>query len=247
MRADAALTARSERPPLLRLARIEARKMVDTRAGRWLIGLTVLAALGGALGETLAEDSATIGSAFGVSVAAVSVLLPILGVLLVTSEWSQRTALITFTLVPARSRVVVAKAIGALGIAVGSVVLSLILAAICAALTGAGTEITGSELGRGLLYQLITVSIGFGLGLALTNSALAIVTYFVAPLLVGAIGAISTAINDVTSWLDQSVLQVLVDGSPSGDDWAKIAVTVAVWIVLPVAVGLLRLRRGDID
>ena len=36
-------------------------------------------------------------------------LLPIVGILLVSSEWSQRTALITFTLVPQRMRVMSAK------------------------------------------------------------------------------------------------------------------------------------------
>ena len=38
-----------------------------------------------------------------------SFLLPILAIMLVTSEWSQRTALVTFTLEPRRSRVVLAK------------------------------------------------------------------------------------------------------------------------------------------
>ena len=37
------------------------------------------------------------------------ILLPIIGILLVSSEWSQRTALITFTLVPKRMRVMSAK------------------------------------------------------------------------------------------------------------------------------------------
>ena len=37
------------------------------------------------------------------------ILLPVLGILLVTSEWSQRTAMVTFTLEPSRSRVIAAK------------------------------------------------------------------------------------------------------------------------------------------
>ena len=42
-----------------------------------------------------------------------SLILPVLGILLVTSEWSQRTGLTTFALVPQRERVIVAKLIGA--------------------------------------------------------------------------------------------------------------------------------------
>ena len=40
---------------------------------------------------------------------AASVLLPIVPILLMTSEWSQRTALSTFALVPVRERVIGAK------------------------------------------------------------------------------------------------------------------------------------------
>ena len=47
-----------------------------------------------------------------------AVLLPVLGILLVTSEWSQRTGLITFALVPKRSRVLGAKLIASLLLAV---------------------------------------------------------------------------------------------------------------------------------
>ena len=38
-----------------------------------------------------------------------AILLPVAGILLVTQEWSQRTGLITFALVPDRRRVVAAK------------------------------------------------------------------------------------------------------------------------------------------
>ena len=36
-----------------------------------------------------------------------------LGILLVTSEWTQRTALVSFTLTPVRGRVLVAKVLAA--------------------------------------------------------------------------------------------------------------------------------------
>ncbi len=42
----AALTARSERISLLRLGYVEGRKMLDTRAGLWLVALTILSAVG---------------------------------------------------------------------------------------------------------------------------------------------------------------------------------------------------------
>ena len=244
-----ALTDRSARPSLVRLARVEARKMIDTRAGAWLLGLTVLAAIGGVVGERFSSggDSASMGDMFLTAAGGVSLLLPVIGILLVTSEWSQRTGLITFSLVPVRERVVVAKLMAALAIAVIATAICLLLAALGAvSADGAGLEL--GELGRGLLYQCIAVSIGVGLGLLLMNSPAAIVIFFVGPLLISAIGAISESIDDVTDWLDQSKLVTLVEQpGPSSEDWDKIWVTLLVWAIIPLVLGTLRLRRGDID
>lgn len=243
-----ALTDSGARPSLLRLARVEGRKMVDTRAGSWLLLLSVFAAIGGVLGERLGSGEDTgLGRLFLTASATSSLLLPVIAILLVTSEWSQRTGLITFTLVPARGRVVAAKLIAALALAVIVTLLCLALAAIGAS-TSSGPGLELSEVGRGLLYQAIGVSIGVGIGLAIMNTPGAIVFLFVGPLLVATVGAISESLNDVTIWLDQSALEQLVDsGGVPDDDWAKVAVTVAAWALLPLAIGMLRLRRGDID
>jgi hypothetical protein len=47
----------------------------------------------------------TFASVLKVELQRAAVLLPVAGVLLVTEEWSQRTGLITFALVPVRPRV----------------------------------------------------------------------------------------------------------------------------------------------
>jgi ABC-2 type transport system permease protein len=248
MSGTAVMTDRSARPSLLRLAAVEARKMVDTRAGFWLLLLTALAAVGGMIGERLSvgEDVA-FGRMYLTAIATASLLPPVIAVLLVTSEWSQRTGLITFTLVPARGRVVAAKLIAALALAVAVSLFCLLLAAIGAATAG-GEGIEAAELGRGFLYQAISVAIGVGIGLVVMNSPAAIVLLFLGPLLMATVGAISESLNDVTSWLDQSVMESLVDlPDLSGEEWQKVAVTVAFWALLPLAAGMLRLRRGDID
>ena len=59
-----------------------------------------------------------------------AVLLPVLGILLVTSEWSQRTALTTFTLVPQRERIAVAKLAAGVAFSVLSLLVSLAASAI---------------------------------------------------------------------------------------------------------------------
>jgi ABC-type transport system involved in multi-copper enzyme maturation permease subunit len=99
--------------PFGRLMRVELRKAFDTRAGRWLIGVTaglalvadlLIAIIVAAQDEALAYGDLVAGAAF-----TCSVLLPVVGIMLVTSEWSQRTAMTTFALEPRRMRVVSAK------------------------------------------------------------------------------------------------------------------------------------------
>src|SRR6188474_469510 len=98
------------RPGLGRLVAVELRKMVDTRAGFWLqvamVALTVVVVVV----RLLVGDAAhhTFQHVLDAGLQPSAVLLPVLGILLVTSEWSQRTGLITFALVPVRSRVLAA-------------------------------------------------------------------------------------------------------------------------------------------
>ena len=55
-----------------------------------------------------------------------NILLPVLGIMSVTSEWSQRTAMVTFTLEPSRSRFLAAKFVGTLIVALAAVVVGLV-------------------------------------------------------------------------------------------------------------------------
>ncbi len=94
-----------------RLTLVELRKMVDTRAGFWLQLLVAVLTLAAVVVVCIVADAdeATFQDLFTVAMTPGAVLLPIIGILLVSSEWSQRTALITFTLVPRRMRVMGAK------------------------------------------------------------------------------------------------------------------------------------------
>ena len=111
-------------------------------------------------------------------------LLPVLGILLVTSEWTQRTALVTFTLVPVRGRVMAAKvARGAarrlrrdrarLGVAA--------LATVVGGAADAWANIGLDDFGKFGLLQATGVLQGLAFGLLFLNSAAAIVIYFVRP------------------------------------------------------------------
>ena len=240
------------RPGLGRLSAVELRKAADTRAGFWLLAVLVLLAVAVVvLQGTFAEDEVdrTFAALFSGAIQVVSIILPVLGILLVTSEWSQRTGLSTFALVPARERVVVAKVIGA-------TVLTVFAVAACFAVAAAGNVFTGGDwslglgdLGRLALYELIGMLGGVAFGLVFMNSALAIVMYFVIPIGWSILGETIAALDKPADWLDLGrPMATLADTTAgmSGTDWAQLATAGGVWVVLVFALGLIRLRRTEL-
>ena len=130
-------------PSLPRLVAIELRKTVDTRAGFWLLAASALLAIV-VVGLTLAFGHATdlmFGVFFARTVGTVGVLLPVVGILAITSEWSQRTAVTTFALVPRRERVIAAKLLAGLVVALASV-------AVCLAISLAATALVPGDRAR---------------------------------------------------------------------------------------------------
>ena len=112
-------------------------------------------------------------------------LLPIMAILSVTSEWSQRSGLTTFTLVPHRNRVLAAKAIVA--IAVGAVAIGVALAiGALGNLVGAGIagvdpvwDISLNQAVTLVFANVLNLMIGFMLGVLIRNSPGAIVGFVV--------------------------------------------------------------------
>src|SRR5688500_19329434 len=105
--------------PFARILGVELRKMFDTRSGFWLMAsIVITSGIATVLTVLLSDrDELTFDSFAGAVGSPMSIVLPIIGVLAVTSEWSQRTALTTFTLVPSRGRVISAKLVNTLVIA----------------------------------------------------------------------------------------------------------------------------------
>jgi hypothetical protein len=86
---DAVDLSHTTRPSMGRLVKVETRKMVDTRAGKWLLGVTLAGAIVAAAIAMFAvkAQQATFDDFFANISALQSILLPVIGVLLVSSEW----------------------------------------------------------------------------------------------------------------------------------------------------------------
>jgi len=247
--------SRSTGATLPTLARVELRKMIDTRAGRWVLLvaglLIVVAAVARALTGAAADQ--TFGSAFSMTMLPAGVLLPVIGILAASGEWSQRTALTTFALTPRRGRVVAAKALAVLVLGVGGILVGLAAAALGAALASVVGDAPdpwsagAGELAQGALFQELSVLWGLGFGLLLFSPAAAIVAFFVLPMLFSILGELATGLQSTLEWIDPNVaFSALTEGDAAGGDWPRIAVSAVLWVALPLAAGVVRTLRREV-
>ncbi len=254
--AKAAAATRSV--PMARLVRVELRKMIDTRAGLWLFIAMALLTAGAVVLFLVFADAAelTFIDLLGITLTPQGFLLPVLGILLITSEWTQRTGLVTFTLEPNRGRVVIAKVAAALIVGLYAVVLAVAVAAVGNVL--AGTVFNGDGAwnleGTGavsiLVLQVSAIVQGLAFGMLLMNSAAAIVTYFVLPIAFSIVFTLVEALNDVAEWIDIGTAQTPLfdpdlNGGLTSEEWTQLAVASTIWIVLPLVAGVIRLMRSE--
>lgn len=239
--------------PLSRLVRVEMRKMRDTRAGTWLLaivaGIAVLVTV--AMFVWGDPDSRTFLDLLGLAGVPLSFALPVLGILLICSEWGQRTALVTFTLVPHRGRVLGAKVVAALLFAGAGLVVAAVPAALLALVGGAAhpwADVSVLVLVRILAAFVLGVLWGLAFGAALLNSALAIVAYFVVPTVISLVGGIWAGLADKLAWVDlnQSSGFLFSADAVSGSEWAHLGTGVLLWVVLPGAIGTWRVLRSEV-
>jgi ABC-type transport system involved in multi-copper enzyme maturation permease subunit len=178
------------------------------------------------------------------------ILLPVIGILLLTAEWSQRTGLVTFALVPQRSRVILAKVLAGSLLALGALVVALPLAAIGVGIASPAIDhawsLPAGLLGQDAVYLLILMLTGIGFGAALLSPAPAIVLYFALPIAFAALSSISF-LEGPGEWLDTSqTLDRLTEEVLSGKQWAQVLTSVLLWTALPLAIGLWRIRRNEV-
>jgi ABC-2 type transport system permease protein len=241
-----------ERPGLGRLTLVELRKMTDTRAGFWLLLSTALLTVAVVViaGFAMEERDLTLKNFVGIATVPLSLLGPVVGILLVTSEWTQRTSLITFTLVPHRARVLVAKLLAGGALALIGYQICLATGLLATAAFGGDADGTWSMsaavIGQNGLSVALAIAAGIGFGAVLLASAPAIVLFFILPTAWGAIGSIST-FEGAAKWLDQSrTMADMGEHALSGTEWARVGTSVALWVLLPIVIGFWRVRRNDV-
>ncbi len=248
------------RIPFSRIAGVELRKMFDTRSGFWLLmSIGILAVLASAAVVLFAPDSEITYSAFASAIGIpMSILLPVIAILSVTSEWSQRSGLTTFTLVPSRGRVVASKVVVAVTVGVVAMGIALSVGAlgniVGSQLAGVPTTWDASVANIGFIILASTLGqlMGFMLGVLVRNSPGAVVGYFiysfVLPPLSSLLASTQEWYGDVFRWVDFQYNQVMLYDTTSmnGEAIAQLGVTAGIWLVLPLAIGVLLVTRSEV-
>ena len=246
---------------LTRITSVELRKMFNTRSGFWLIASLVITTVLATAGVILfAPDAELTYSTFATAIRfPVAVLLPIIAILAVTSEWTQRSGLATFTHVPHRSRVIRAKLIASVAVGVASMVLTFAAGALGNLVSGALTgnvlvwDVTLTQALYFVLGNISSLLIGFMLGVLIRASTGAVVAYFVytflVPILFGLLGDSQAWFRELQPWVDLQFAQTglfLFDGTLTAEQWSHIGATGLVWLAAPLLVGLRLVTKAEV-
>lgn len=248
--------------PFSRLVAVELRKSYNTRAAFWLLGaIVIIVALAeGILTAIVAVQGGDVtwGDFIGVAAFLTSFLLPVLGIMLVTSEWGQRTAMVTFALEPQRSKVIIAKLVVGLILALATALVAIVIGAGCTLIceifqSDTTTWDFGMEYFVGFVVtQMLAMVGGFALAALLLNTPAAIVLFFVyywvLPIILAVGAELMDWFADIAGYLNLREAQApITDLSLSGgDEWAKLIVSSLIWIVLPIVLGMMRILRAEV-
>lgn len=243
------MTTATEPIPFARLVHAEWTKGTDTRAARWLLALVALSTAGMLMVPILAPDTfeQTHASYLRVAALGLTVLLPIVAILMLTSEWSQGCIITTFTQEPRRIRVVGAKVAVSMLLGVGGAIFGGVATAAAIGVAAASGRSLEANLSVGavvgyLIFIALNVLAAVALGALLQSSAAAIAASFALP---ASLALIGTSSKLVANWVDMSTWNWVLE-----NDWAghvaQVTVSVLIWVAIPLAVGVVRTVRRDV-
>lgn len=239
------------KPSMLRRLRIELGKTTDTISGSVLTAVTIAAAplLVILWITTEGSEGMTIDVIVGAGSLAAAFLVPILSAIVITSEWGQGSIVTTFAMDHARLKVMVAKILAGLVVTVvvaaACIGSSLLVATIAGIDLGPARDVLGTCLGVAgalVLYSLL----GSAWGALTLNTPFAIVLALAGPQVANTLVTLmSDRLADAGPWFQFSyVVGDLTQGAV--ESWPKLVSVVALWIVVPLLLGLRRVQRADI-
>lgn len=239
--------------PFHRLVSVETRKLFDTTTNKVLV-LAVIAMTVGLIIVRGILAGPDLQRLFGTTTLAYATVLPVLGILSVTGEWSHRTALTTFALEPRRARVLLAKCIPPLLTALAATVFALLISLPTTAVIAHLQDVPAQwnlellpTLGR-VATNVLLVAVGLGLGMLLLNAPAAIVIALSTMMGWTVVGLMGDVGRTLREWLDlSSTTGPLAHADLGSGDLARLGTSVAFWIIIPITVGIIRVQRKEVQ
>lgn len=239
--------------PFHRLLEVELRKLFDTTTNK-VLALAAIAMIVGLVGLRGMVAGPDLALLFATTTIAFSTILPVLGILSITSEFGHRTALTTFALEPRRTRVMLAKCIPPVITALLATGLAMLAAlpatAITAQVQGVPADWTLEllpTLGR-IATNVLLVGFGVALGMLLLNAPAAIVIALGSMMAWNFVRLLGDVGVTLREWLDlNATTGPLAAGSMDGTDVARLATSATLWILLPITVGIVRIVRKEVN
>ena len=242
------------------LLRAESRKLVNSFSAKILLGVvaafsvavTIIIPL--AAMEPIRESGGSWHEFVEIAASAPSIFVPLLAIMLFTSEWSQNSVLSTFVSEPRRGRVLLAKTISTFVLAIVTWVLSQALGAATALVFDHATSLDVSWVfewkrlaGSVLVFLLVTFQAA-ALGLLLMSTPLGIVTYLLIPNLFGIMQTINPDLASLAEWIAPTgPTGYLTEMTFEGDNIWKLLTCIGLWVALPGVLGWIRQSRAEVS
>jgi ABC-type transport system involved in multi-copper enzyme maturation permease subunit len=235
---------------LFTLLTVELRKLIDTRSGKAVLGIGLVVPLAALVYLLVKGGDEVTWRHFSAFTPVLGLTIPLIGLFAMTAEWTQRTALTTFTLSPRRGRVLAMKFLAAfaLAMAVLAVVIGLTLAAtsLGGLITG-GTPsfaFVGADVSSLAIITALQVIMAAGFGALAAQTAVAVGAFLVAPTVWAIVGPLVFGAN--AQWLDVFAAYGRLSSSTPFADLPQTLTAIAIWVVLPATVGVLRSLRREV-
>jgi hypothetical protein len=234
------------------MLRVETRKQIDTRGGRALLAmiLAFVVIITAWYGIDPPDGTIRFNQFAPPALQILVMFVPVIAMLAMTVEWTQRTALTTFTLAPRRLPVIAAKYLSAIGLTMAVVAASIALMAagawLAGTVSGVGTDFSGlgtvvlGPVINGLLTTIMAASIALAIG----QTAIAIAVYFVLPTAFSFLAF--SLLKGAAPWFDVFTAFERLSGSDPWTDLPKTLTSVGIWVVLPAAIGITRALRREV-
>lgn len=234
------------------LTRIELRKFFKTDAGFALPAMILLFTAVANFGDAKSADLENVTNAAHLFTDGIDVatwFLPLIGAVIVTGEFSSRLAVTTFTLTPRRGRIIAAKLATSVLFALTAVLIATAFAVVASTIFKYAHALPGGlqlgVLAQSLLLLTLKVIFGIALGAMLLHTAPAVVATFAGPALLAALLAMK-GFGQLHSWLNlTNALSPFSQHLLSAQEWAHAGTAVGFWILLPLLIGIWRVRRHD--